>query len=177
MPLQSWHRPRREPFVVGGVALPAGCAQEFDGLDGQVLIELRAHRRKLRGKGQDSLLRQVGGVRQGRKNVRRRERGVALEDLIGGEPVCQVREDGGNGNSRTTDARLAVENSRIDGDVFAPVHMTIVANVRPVGPDSIRRSLCLISTLVTSTRGAWADGYRTSEWTRRPSTSVQSSAQ
>ena len=91
----------RESFVVDGVALPAGCAQEFGGLDGQVLIELRAHTAKLRRKGQDSLLRQVGGIRQRRLNARRRERGVALEDLLGGQPVCQVRQDHGNGNSRT----------------------------------------------------------------------------
>lgn len=62
--------PARESFVVEGVALPAGCAQELDGLDGRVLIELRAHTRKLRRKGQDSLLRQVGGIRQGRLNAR-----------------------------------------------------------------------------------------------------------
>ena len=74
-------------------------------------------------------MRQVGGIRQRRSNACRRERGVALEDLLGGQPVRQVRQDDGNGNSRVTNACLAVKNSRIDGDVFAPVHTAIVANV------------------------------------------------
>src|SRR5688572_25215121 len=119
----------RESFVVDGVTLPAGCAQELGGLDGQIPIELRAHTRKLRRKGQDSLLRQVGGIRQGRLNARRSERGVAPEDLLGGQAVGQVRKDHGNGNSRATNACLAVENGRIDSNVFAPVHIAIVANV------------------------------------------------
>jgi hypothetical protein len=119
----------RESFVVDRVALPAGRAQELGGLDGKVLIELRAHRAKLRREGQDSLLGQVGGIRQRRLNARHRERGIALDDLLGGQPVCQVRKNHGDGNSRATDARLSVEDSQIDGDVFAPVHIAIVANV------------------------------------------------
>src|SRR5438093_368385 len=112
-----------------GVALPAGCTQELSGLEREVLIELRAHTPKLRREGQDSLLRQFGGIRQGRLNGRRRERGIALENLFRGQAVCQVRQDHGNGNSRATKAGLAVENSRIDGDVVAPVHAAIVANM------------------------------------------------
>ena len=105
----------------------AGCAQELGGLDGQVLIELRAHARKLRREGQDSLLRQVGGICQSRLNARRSERGVALEDLLGGQPICQVSQHHSNRNSRATNACLAVKDSRIDRDVFAPVHRMLLA--------------------------------------------------
>lgn len=86
-------------------------------------------RRKLRGERQDSLLGQVGGIRQRCLNARHRERGIALDDLLDGQPVCQVRKNHGNGNSRAANAGLSVENSRIDGDVLAPVHTAIVKNV------------------------------------------------
>lgn len=95
----------------------------------------RAHRsivarlRLLGGERQDSLLRQVGGIRQRRVNARQGERGIALDDLLGGQPVRQVRKNRGNGDSCAANACLAVENGRIDGDVFAPVHLAIVANV------------------------------------------------
>jgi hypothetical protein len=54
---------------VDGVADPARGAKELGGLDRDVLIELRAHSRMLRRKGQDPLLRQVGRIRQGRLNA------------------------------------------------------------------------------------------------------------
>ena len=110
------------------VILP-GPLQELGGLHGTVLIELRAHTPKLRGERQDSLLRQVGGIRQRRLNARHRQRGIALDDLLDRQPVCQVRKNHGNGNSRAANACLAVEHCRIDGDVLAPVHIAIVANV------------------------------------------------
>lgn len=109
--------------------LPAPLLQELGGLHGEVLIELRAHMAKLRRERQDSLLGQVGGIRQRCLNGRHRERGIALDDFLGGQPVCQVRKNYGNGNSRAANACLAVELLRIDGDVLAPVHPAIVANV------------------------------------------------
>ena len=128
-----------EAFLVDGVALPAGCTQELGGLDGKVLIELRAHTAKLRRERQDPLLGQVSGIRQRCLNARLGERRIALDDLLGGQPVCQVRKNHGNGNSRAANAGLAVEDGRIDGDVFAPVHLAIVANVCGLlGTDSSR---------------------------------------
>jgi hypothetical protein len=118
-----------EAFLVDGVALPPGCSDELGGLDGKVLIELRTHLAKLCRERQDSLLGQVGGIRERCLNGRHRERGIALDDLLGGQPVCKVGKNHGNGNSRAANACLAVENSRIDGDVLAPVHIAIVANV------------------------------------------------
>jgi hypothetical protein len=85
--------------------------------------------RKLCREGQDSFVSQVGGVRQGRLNARHRERRIALDDLLGRQPVCQVSKNHGNGNSRAANACLAVEHCRIHGDVLAPVHIAIVANV------------------------------------------------
>jgi hypothetical protein len=36
-------------------------------------------------------LRQVGSIRQGSLNACGRERGLALDGLLGGQPVCEVR--------------------------------------------------------------------------------------
>jgi hypothetical protein len=119
----------REAFLVDSVALPPGCAQELGGLDGKVLIELCAHTPTLRREGQDSFLRQVGGIRQGRLNAGRRERRVALNDLVGRQPVRQICQHDRNGNPRAANACLPVKDGRIDRDVFAPVHTAIVANV------------------------------------------------
>ena len=118
----------RESFVVDGLALPTGRPQDLGGLYGQILIELRAHTRKLRRKRKDSLLRQGGRICQGRVNGRARQRGIAPENFLGGQAVCQVRQDHGDRNSCATNARLAVENRRIDGDVFAPLHVAILIN-------------------------------------------------
>ena len=67
-------------------------------------------------------MREVSGIGQRSLNALRGERGVAANDLAGGQPVCQIGQYDGDRNSRAANASLAVKNGRIDLDVFLPVH-------------------------------------------------------
>lgn len=58
----------RETFVVDGVALPPGCAQELGGLDGRVLIELCAHTPRLGARSSGSR-RNLGRTVRGRRRA------------------------------------------------------------------------------------------------------------
>jgi hypothetical protein len=123
-----------KPLVVDSVAIPAGRTQARGSLQRQILIDLRAHARALRREGQNPLLRQIGGIRQGRLNVSCSERWVASNDVVGGEPVSQIGEDDRHWNPRATNARLAVKNSLVDRDVFAPVHGVPIEGYPEAGP-------------------------------------------
>lgn len=68
----------------------------LSGLNRHVFVELRAHVRILRRKRQNPFLREVSGIGQRSLNALRGERGVAANDLAGGQPelpqpACQLQ--------------------------------------------------------------------------------------